>query len=126
MFTTTYKDDPRQDHVEQRKLIKDSPLETLDYILENNIDIDTLQAPAHMSTQYRWHQNLKPHLTVYKSFAEYKKRSQQIVKYKSERVEPHLEPHLKEITEKVKTIYRKDYIYFSIIPYASKCLEEWL
>ena len=46
-----------------RKLIKDSPLETLDYILENNIDIDTLQAPAHMSTQYRWHQNFVHHLS---------------------------------------------------------------
>ena len=35
MFTTTYKDDLRQDHIEQRKLLKEDPLSTLNHIINN-------------------------------------------------------------------------------------------
>jgi len=125
MFTTTYKDDPRQDHIEQRRLIKESPLATLDFILSTSFDIDSLQVPAHMSTQYRWHRTLRPEDTIYRSFAEYKKGSAQIAKFKSDRVGVSLEPYLPQIREKVGIVYAKDYEYFASIPQAAGYLSEW-
>jgi len=118
----------RPEHREQQKLIKKTPLKTIDYFVDRAIQVDQLaiSGGAHLSTQYRWHKNLRSEDVIYVSFNEFKKKSKIIEKFTSKRPLLANEPELKKIIQKVKLIYSKDYEYFESIPEAVECLKEWL
>jgi hypothetical protein len=116
----------RPDHTQQVALLKQTPLKTLQFIINEKINLDSLKMPGHLSTQYRWHKNLRPEDVTYKSFLEYRNSSKTIKALMSTRVMITDEPELDEIIQKVKEVYSRDYEYFQNIPQAIKCLKEWV
>ncbi len=117
------------DHLKKKEFLKETPLETLEHIVNNNIDVDQLnngEGLIYFSTQYKWHENLEPENVLYESFQKYKKNSKSRKKFASKRPLLEEEAELDKIIEKVKIIYNKDYEYFKNITQASESIGEWL
>jgi len=116
-------------HLKKKEVLKETPLKTLEYFINNNIDVDELnngEGLIYFSTQHKWHENLIPENVIYKSFQELKSSSKTRKKFTSKRPLLEEEPELEKIIEKVKIVYKKDYEYFKSTPQAADVAEEWL